>query len=86
MEHNEKTRVMSSLKRGRPTLVEQAQREAIGLPVPLKGDVPLLQCTRCGGTFMPRVHRTMADGMRVMRCDKCGYTHQIPLDLLKRLI
>jgi DNA-directed RNA polymerase subunit RPC12/RpoP len=72
-------------KRGRPSLVEQAQREATPPPTPLPGKVPLFQCSRCGGTFKPKVARTLPDGVSMMRCDKCSYAHKIPKELLARL-
>ncbi len=73
-------------KRGRPSLVEQAQREAIPPPIPLPGKVPLFQCTRCGGSFKPLVARTLPDGVSLMRCSKCSYAHKIPKELLIKLV
>lgn len=86
MENNIQNRMSDEpRKRGRPTLMEQAQREAIPAPIPLPGKVPLFQCTRCGASFEPRIYRTSSDGTRVMRCTGCGYHHQIPAALLARL-
>lgn len=85
MENNIQNRMSEPRKRGRPTLLVQAQRDSTASPIPLPGAIPLFQCTRCGGTFEPRVCRTSADGVRMMRCDKCGYTHAIPPELLAKL-
>ena len=86
MENNIQNRMSLPAKRGRPTLLEQAQREAIPPPTPLPGSVPLFQCTRCGGSFKPLVARTLADGVSLMRCTKCGYSHRVPKDLLAKLV
>ncbi len=74
-------------KRGRPTLAEQAMRDKTPLPEPVTGSAePLFRCSRCGHDFAPRVHRTLADNVRIMRCPGCGYSHKIPVDLVAKLL
>ncbi len=85
MQDNIQNRQSLPVKRGRPTLAEQAQRDKTPLPEPVTGSIPLFRCTRCGADFPPRVHRTLPDNVRVMRCTGCGYQHKIPGYLLAKL-
>jgi len=82
-DHN---RMAEPLTRGRPTLVQTAERAATPPPIPLPGKIPLFQCTRCGGSFPPKVCRTLQNGIRMMRCTKCAYAHAISPELLARLV
>lgn len=85
MQDNIQNRQSLPVKRGRPTLAEQAERNKIPLPEPVAGSaVPLFRC-RCGHDFEPRVYRTLADSVRIMRCPGCGYNHKIPESLLDKL-
>ena len=86
MEDQELNRMANARNRGRPTLAEAAERARTPPPgLEKQGGALMLKCSRCGCLFEPKVCRTVGEE-RQMRCNRCGYTHRIPPELLERII
>ncbi len=77
-------------RRGRPTLAEQAERDAnpitpdsVQAPATPEAE-QTIACSRCGCLFIPRVIRTR-EHLRDVRCNRCGYTYGLGLDVARKL-